>query len=558
MKLRTKILTLFITLFTCGFLFLLITTSSAIRQSHQFVVDSFINQTFESKSQEINSWLDQRIIELRMISQSFKDENIEKHIPYITSLNENIGKQYGNSWGTFAIGYTDGIGWVNKDMTIDISKRDYFKHAMQCDEEYILSAPVISKTDEALISLICYPLRNDKNEIYGFLNAAISLEHLHTIVDQIDFYNHKSWIMDSHGSIYTKTDIDDTTLSSLTSHFNQNGIFKYEKDNKEYTLFYTRINSTKNWYLCTSVESALLTKDTNDLMMKLTFIYIIVIIIMIFSCTLLSRSVTEPIQELSDIMHKAEQGDLSVRSQYKGKDEIAFLSSTFNKMIQRIQKLMNQVIIDEKEKREAELRVLQAQINPHFLYNTLDTLQWKAYEVGNNEIVSIIESLSQFFRISLSNGKEFIPIEKEIEHVESYLKIQQIRFSDILSYDFDIQIKDSVHVLKLFLQPLVENSIKHGIRPKLTPGHIHIRILQDETKYIFEVEDNGIGISKEKLNKINDEFLKQTPQESYGLINIHKRMKLVYGDLAKIEIISIEDKGTLVRIIIETKKGDHV
>lgn len=556
MKLRTKILTLLITLFTCGFLFIFFTTSSAIRQSHQMVVDSFTNQTFESKSQEINSWLDQRIIELRMISQSLKDEKIENHIPYIASLNENVGKHFGNNWGTFAIGYKDGIGWVNKDITIDVSKRDYFKHAMQCDEEYILSAPVISKTDETLISLICYPLRNQKNEIYGFLNAAISLEHLNTIVDQIDFYNHKSWIMDSNGHLYTKTHINETTLSFLTSQLDQQGVFEYKQNNQDYTFFYTRIDSTKDWYLCTSIETAILTKDTNDMMMKLALIYIIVIIVMMIACTLLSRSITNPILELSDIMHKVEQGDLNVRSHIKGKDEISYLSITFNKMIDRIQKLMNQIIEDEKEKREAELRVLQAQINPHFLYNTLDTLQWKAYEVDNSEMISIIESLSRFFRISLSNGKEFIPIEKEIEHVRNYLNIQSIRFSDILSYDFEIQIKDSVPVLKLFLQPLVENSIKHGIRPKLTPGHIHIRVVQIDSKYIFEVSDNGVGISKDKLDEIKNEIKNQTPHESYGLINIYNRMKIVYGDCVKMEILSQKDKGTLVHIEIEMK-GDR-
>ena len=211
MKLQNKILIIFSLLFTVGFLFLMFFSANAIERTNRNMVDAFSTQSFEFKSQEVGQWLGQRLTELRVIAmnKALQEGNVEEAISYIALLNENIGTQYGNEWGTFAVGYTDGIGWVGPERYIDISAREYFHEAIKGEKEYVLSAPVISRTDQEEISLICYPLRSQEGNIYGFLNAAISLEKLHEIVSELDFYNGQSWIMDPKGNIYTQSGADE-------------------------------------------------------------------------------------------------------------------------------------------------------------------------------------------------------------------------------------------------------------------------------------------------------------------------------------------------------------
>ncbi len=552
MKLRSRILVLFSLLFTVGFLFLMFFSAAAVEKTNKKMVDSFSTQSFEFKSQEVGQWLGQRLTELRVIAmnEALRDGSVEGAVPYIARLNENIGTQYGNEWGTFAVGYGDGIGWVSQDKYIDVSAREYFGRAMKGDREYVLSAPVISRTDQAEISLICYPLRNSRNEVYGFLNAAISLEKLHKIVAELEFYDGKSWIMDPEGNIYTRAGVSEAAVKAVLPELKtgRKGILNME--NGAETIFYTLIPYTENWYLCTSVQNAQLMEDTRQLKIKLSMVLLIVMALLFLCSVLVSRSVTEPIRRLTEAMKKVETGNWDVCLNMKGRDEIASLSCSFDEMVKKMHALVLQTAEDEREKRTAELRVLQAQINPHFLYNTLDTLLYKAYDTNDEDMITMIHSLSAFFRISLSKGKEIIPLEKELEHVKSYLKIQKIRFQDVLDYDFQIQAEDSLQVLKLILQPLVENGIQHGIIPKMKPGIIHIRVTQQDENLVMEVEDDGVGMKEEQLGQLREELKKGTAKKSYGLINVNNRIRLLYGETSGISIDSREGNGTCVRIFL--------
>ncbi len=552
MKLQNKILIIFSLLFTVGFLFLMFFSANAIERTNRNMVDAFSTQSFEFKSQEVGQWLGQRLTELRVIAmnKALQEGNVEEAISYIALLNENIGTQYGNEWGTFAVGYTDGIGWVGPERYIDISAREYFHEAIKGEKEYVLSAPVISRTDQEEISLICYPLRSQEGNIYGFLNAAISLEKLHEIVSELDFYNGQSWIMDPKGNIYTQSGADEKAAKALMTELVKGPKGCLDMEDGAATVFYTRIPYTEQWYLCTSIENSQLMEDTRQLTMKLSMILLIVMIFLFLCSILVAQSVTKPIGRMTEAMKKVEMGDWGVSLHMKGRDEIARLSRSFDQMVQRIHSLVLKTAEDEREKRKAELRVLQAQINPHFLYNTLDTLQYKAYDTGDEEMVTMISALSTFFRISLSKGKEIIPLEKELEHVKSYLKIQKIRFQDVLAYEFQVDVKDSFQILKLILQPLVENAIQHGIKPKMAPGVIHIRAIQKGEQLLLEVEDDGVGIKRERLEELKRELREGAAGKSYGLINVNNRICLLYGEGSGVTVESEEGKGTCVRIVL--------
>jgi len=245
-----------------------------------------------------------------------------------------------------------------------------------------------------------------------------------------------------------------------------------------------------------------------------------------------------------------QNGDLNVRFFYPYKDEVGTLSKSFNYMTDELQRLVKkqEQIIEElriekdrveevqKQKRRAELKALQAQINPHFLYNTLNTITWQAADKGLDDISLMAGSLGRFFRLSLSKGVEIISLADETEHVRCYLNIQQIRYQDKLKYTIGIPgWMDEYRVLKLILQPLVENSIYHGIKEKRQVGEIRVTAEKVQNGQaavlLLKVWDNGVGIPEEQLKSMN-ENLKNGRRSSgggYGIYNVNERIMLNYG-----------------------------
>ncbi len=238
--------------------------------------------------------------------------------------------------------------------------------------------------------------------------------------------------------------------------------------------------------------------------------------------------------------------------------EIDELSENFNDKIIRIKELIENIKTEQKNKKNTELWLLQSQINPHFLYNTLDTVVWMAEAGDSKKVVDMITALSSFLRIGLNNGKRFIRIREEIRHIESYLKIQKFRYEDILEYSIDIE--DNLYdkrILKLLLQPIVENALYHGIKYKRSGGKISVKGYREKEKIILQVIDNGIGMDSTKLeslryiikNKPADDIVKSSG-ESFGLYNVAERIRLYYGNEYGLNIDSTENIGTTVSIIL--------
>lgn len=277
----------------------------------------------------------------------------------------------------------------------------------------------------------------------------------------------------------------------------------------------------------------------------------------------LSYSMTRPINQLNAFMNQVESGDLSIR--YKGNraDEIGRLGRSFNTMLNKINNLISLIEIQGRQKREAELQTLQSHIKPHFLYNTLDTINWMSRKKGALDVAEVVESLSQLFRIGLSKGKDIIPLEKEIEHIESYLKIQKARYKDKLNYSISIDSElNHISVLKLVLQPIVENAIYHGIKERRGPGHISIIGKEQAGNLVLYVEDDGVGIPEERLAMLNENLaidfnsLEETKSKTtigYGVMNVQARIKLTYGYPFGLYIESVQGKGTLVKILLPLK-----
>jgi two-component system, sensor histidine kinase YesM len=273
----------------------------------------------------------------------------------------------------------------------------------------------------------------------------------------------------------------------------------------------------------------------------------------------LSKSIYAPIKKLHDVTTTITKNDLQALMTSDNVDEITELGMSFNIMIGKIKELLDSKIQEQENLKKAELRALQAQINPHFLYNTLDTIIWMAESKKTDQVVKIVSALSKFFRISLSKGMDWITIGEEVERIRSYLTIQKIRYRDIL--DFKIEVDKDVAentILKLILQPLVENALYHGIKNKRKGGTISVRArMKGEGEVLLEVEDDGIGFTSEKLNQLRAELEDDTGaiklESGFGLDNVNKRIRLYYGKPYGLSVQSEYATGTCVTLVIPAK-----
>jgi two-component system sensor histidine kinase YesM len=300
-------------------------------------------------------------------------------------------------------------------------------------------------------------------------------------------------------------------------------------------------------------------KVVNDLQWLTVLIAIGTLFIAFVASWFFTNSITRPVQKLRSLMKKVEAGELHLRFRSRSNDEIGQLGSSFNRMVEEIENLIQMVYEEQRAKREAELKILQSQIKPHFLYNTLDTIQWMAQERNAPDIAQIVVALTHLFRIGLSKGNEIIPLSEELKHVESYLIIQLARYEDKLTYHIELpDALRSYNVLKLILQPLVENAIYHGIKLKKGSGRIDIHARREEQCLYIQVSDDGVGIPPEKLAELR-EMLGQsgnrTIETGFGLYNVHERIRLTYGEPYGLTIESGIGEGTIIVVCIPELNG---
>ena len=272
------------------------------------------------------------------------------------------------------------------------------------------------------------------------------------------------------------------------------------------------------------------------------------------------RSITKPVQELSGAAKKIADGDFSTRVDVATKDEIGTLALNVNEMSGRLEEMVQKIKDDERKMRHTELRLLQEQINPHFLYNTLDTIVWLVEGNSPDKAVNMVVSLSDFFRIVLSKGKDIITIREEEQHVRSYLEIQQVRYRDILEYD--ISIPEELYgykILKLTLQPIVENSLYHGIKVKRGKGSILVTGELKDDKIYFDIRDTGVGMSQEDLASIRNKLTRPCKEtdSGFGLANVNERIRMNYGPEYGVTIDSKQGEGTRVQIVIPAQSIDE-
>ncbi|MBI9108985.1 MAG: sensor histidine kinase [Spirochaetales bacterium] len=279
----------------------------------------------------------------------------------------------------------------------------------------------------------------------------------------------------------------------------------------------------------------------------------------------LASGITKPVRKLQEIMKSVESGEFHLVGKIEGTDEIRELAREYDIMVTRIRELMQENIMEQELKRKSDLKALQAQINPHFLYNTLDSIIWMGEMKQHREVVQMTSALSKLFRISISKGRELITITEEISHVQSYLTIQEMRYKDKFRYllDIDPDIHDLI-ILKITLQPLVENAIYHGIKEVDHQGFIRITGRREGDDIIFEVSDNGKGMNQQQLVELiegvtaADEKRSRLSRQGLGVRNVHERIRIYFGEGYGLSFASEEGKGTVITVRLPAKTQETI
>lgn len=333
---------------------------------------------------------------------------------------------------------------------------------------------------------------------------------------------------------------------------NDDGSYYYDLMGERRIITINTVNYT-NWKIVGISYLDEIVADRKSLSTLVIFISIFSLLFVIAASLFVSAKISEPIKNLERQMKKVESGnfDIDIDIDVQGDDEVKRLSRAFNMMVKRIRSLMEQIICEQEAKRKSELKALQAQINPHFLYNTLDSIVWMNENKDYVGVTTMVVALSQFFRISISRGRELITVSDEIEHIKSYLIIQKIRYKNKFKFSIEAQPEAlGYKTLKLILQPIVENAIYHGVEQLYDEGIIKINVSIDGDTILFQVTDNGYGIKPDILKDILNKKANEKDSGGVGLKNVNERIKLFFGEQYGIEIDSILDVGTTVNLRI--------
>ncbi len=341
----------------------------------------------------------------------------------------------------------------------------------------------------------------------------------------------------------------------------ENGFYREKYSGQDMLVTYYESNIQDMTYISV-VPFKEITRELNTSLKVTLSIVAVVIALAFIALSFLTMKITKPIKKMTVLMKKVEQGNLDVLINTDRKDEIGTLGRSFNSMTRKLKILIEEVYKIQLSRKEAELKTLQAQINPHFLYNTLDVIYWTSRLENAPRTGEIVSALAKLFKLGLNKGSEITTIKKEVEHVQSYLTIQKFRYDEIP--EFRIAVDESIlehSTIKLILQPFVENALMHGIAEMGGRGRVEI-LGRDQGKNIcFEVIDNGKGMEEDRIREIFEENF-ESDQKGYGVRNVHKRIKLYFGQDYGVEIFSKTASGTKVvitipKVIFKLDSGGH-
>lgn len=413
--------------------------------------------------------------------------------------------------------------------------------------QYSQKASRISSPMIYLVHAVNGTLAEDGTKAEGMLVLEFDPDSFaNLLINNMSAFSHQhTMILDGEGKVVCSTNTSEPEyLDRIAEKLNGGERYFELKWNQETNYIYGRYNGLTGWQIVTIVP----TKDVFPQLAQLGNYILLIVVGMVLVCWLIglwfAYTLTKPINKLRDAMEQTEKGNFEIRIQERRMDEIGSLIHSFNYMSSVIKNLIQKISEEKVAQKNAELGALQAQINPHFLYNTLDTVNWMLLTRGENDISDIIIDLGDLMKYSIHGDIELVEIEQEKEYIASYLRIQKCRMEQRLNYEIEIpEALCRYKIPKLTLQPIVENAISHGIEPKETGGNLLIRIYEQFEQIIISVKDDGVGIESEELPE-------ESRYGSIGLSNVQRRIQLHYGSGYGIVLKKCIPCGTEVMIRI--------
>ena len=446
---------------------------------------------------------------------------------------------------------------------INVLEKDFFKKSM-AESEYInFSMPHIRDLfdrNENSYSWVISLSRAVEVTDEGKATQALLLINLNYRYFEETFSNVN---LGNGGYVYLTNDRGD-----IIWHPKQNEIYsgRFNEDNKYAATLKDGItvenlrgkNITLNvrtigytgWKLVGVTPSAALGVDGIKFRFFVLFVADLFLFLLAMINAFISDKISNPIKRLDGSVREIESGNLDVEIVPSGSYEVEHLGKSIKNMLGRIKVLMSDLVAEHNAKRKSEFDTLQSQINPHFLYNTLDIIVWMIENENSDKAVNIVTALAKFFRISLSKGKNIITVKDEVEHVRNYLMIQNMRFKNRFEYSIDVDEKVlSYSSLKLMLQPLVENAIYHGMEFMDGDGEIDVKVFKEDNSLYFTITDNGLGMSEDMVETLlSKDFVPSKKGSGIGVKNVNERIKLYFGSEYGLKVESEPDEGTKITI----------
>lgn len=449
---------------------------------------------------------------------------------------------------------------------VDMEKQEWYRRAVENKDSFYLSSAHVQHMIQGerpwVITLSRY-IPDPMNKEGGVLFVDLNYSAIRKLCDDSSV-GKKGYIfiLDEGGNIVyhpqqqqlyneLQTEYIDEVMNCQTDVLNMG--------NGDSARLYTISRSdTTGWTVVSCSYISELLKKSEEAQKIYMLMAVLLVAIALLISSFMAKSITQPILKLQSSMALIQEGDFRAGNvEVESRNEIGSLTETFNVMTLRIQELMEQNINEQKAKRKSEMKALQSQINPHFLYNTLDSIIWMAESGKNEEVVLMTASLARLLRQNISNEEEEISIFEEVEYCRNYLTIQKMRYKDKLEFRIDVAPEiTSCQIIKLVLQPLIENAIYHGLKYKESKGLLELIGYAAGEDIIFEIRDNGVGMDEETLNHIFERHTVNYRSNGVGVYNVERRIKLTYGQEYGITYKSRPGEGTVARVCIPKERRD--
>ena len=552
--------------------------------SFRFTINAVRSSTLENNRillGQLVSQIDSYISGMEQISQAVQDdpqileylengENLKS--PSYNSIQQRLGnyiKARNDISDIIIVGRDGSVITADPDSDLNpwtsVSEKDWYVKAVNAGGQTVVSSSYVQNLVEGryswVVSLSRGILSPENSDFLGVVLVDLKFNRIKDLCQSLIVgrkgYN---FIIDSERNyIFHPTqqlvysNLKSEPIDSIYALLDKSEEEYFSNDNK---YFMIEISDITGWFVISVTDKSDIITDWRYVQISYSFLGLVLFLIAGLATNRISSGITKPVRKLQDIMKSVDTGEFRLVGPIKATDEIRELAREYDTMVGHIRNLMKANTREQELKRKSDLKALQAQINPHFLYNTLDSIIWMGEMGQNKEVVRMTSALSKLFRISISKGRELISINDELAHVESYLTIQKMRYKDKFEYILNIDPDLYSHtILKITLQPLVENAIYHGIKEVDHKGLIEITGEQIDDTIKLEVVDNGKGMTREELEELNlnlDTSSNSSGLTTYGMgvRNVHERIQLYFGKNYGLSYISTPGTGTRITVLI--------